>query len=412
MIHDAARERALTHVARLCYGQCIVRHAARSKKQKSREYEPGNPENHNAFGFQVWLCTVPSRLRAQEELISALPPSFRVDASRAAMPSEVRSRQGKRCCWDLSKTDRNLQYKGPALGFLPGAVNAQVGQARNAASVPTAAGQENTPVALPSAKPASKKRKSTEAHVPVTTTVDFNSGDLKDALMDENCDHVRRRINGLFDSGAMSKTAFAREIGVSAKSLNEFLGQDGPFSGAGCYGAAWQYFKKSEGAGVKLSVKKQKINPVGEMVPKAAAAAGPKAVAAAAAAAFDVSGIVLPGEEYDDVPVYDNCDEIRRKINAHLKKPGATQAQLCRDMSAQLHGFDRPSKGLQSSQLATFRKGKGATSGAKSSVFYGAYVFFEKLRIKDGKAKSKHRLAMEEEWGSSGMDRTIDDRSK
>ena len=308
------------------------------------------------------------------------------------------------------KTDKNLQSKGPALGLLPGAVNAQVGQARDVASVPTAAGQENTPVAVPSAKPASKKRKSTEPHVPVTATVDFNSGDLKDALMDENCDHVRRRINGLFDSGAMSKTAFAREIGVSAKSLNEFLGQDGPFSGAGCYGAAWQYFKKREGAAVKLSVKKQKINPDSEGVPKAAAAIRPKAAAAAAAAAFDVSGIVLPGEEDDDVPVYDTCTEIRRKINAHLKKSGTTQAQLCRDLSAQLH-VNRPSKGLQGSQLATFLKGKGVRSGAKSSVFYAAYVFFEKLRIKDGKAKSKHRLAMEEEWGSSGMDRTADDHT-
>ncbi len=309
-----------------------------------------------------------------------------------------------------NKTDETMQSRGPALGPLPGAVNTQVGQARNAANAPTADGQENTPVALPSAKPASKKRKSTEPHVPATATVDFTSGDLKDALMDENCDHVRRRINGLFDSGAMSKTAFAREIGVSAKSLNEFLGQDGPFSGAGCYGAAWQYFKKREGAGVELSVKKQKINPVSQGAPKAAATIGPKAAAAAAAAAFDVSGIVLPGEEYDDVPVFDTCTEIRRKINAHLKKPGATQAQLCRDMSAQLYD-NCPPKGLQSSQLATFRKGKGVRSGAKSAVFYAAYVFFEKLRIKEGKPKSKHRLSMEEEWGEDGMDRSIDDRT-
>jgi hypothetical protein len=35
-------------------------------------------------------------------------------------------------------------------------------------------------------------------------------------------------------------------------------------------------------------------------------------------------------------------------------------------------------------------------------VFYAAYVFFEKLRLAEGKQKSKHRLEMEEIWGGKG----------
>jgi hypothetical protein len=111
------------------------------------------------------------------------------------------------------------------------------------------------------------------------------------------------------------------------------------------------------------------------------------------------------------VPVFDSCDEIRRKINAHLKKPGVTQAQFCRDLHAQLQGPSRPAKPFQGTQLTRFRNSKGALTGAKSLVFYAAYVFFEKMRIKEGKPKSKHRLEMEEEWGREGIDRTVDGNS-
>lgn len=46
---------------------------------------------------------------------------------------------------------------------------------------------------------------------------------------------------------------------------------------------------------------------------------------------------------------------------------------------------------------------RGPTAGAESKVFYGAYVYFEKLRIKEAKAKSKKREEMEKVWGRRGM---------
>ncbi|GAB1310750.1 hypothetical protein MFIFM68171_00960 [Madurella fahalii] len=267
---------------------------------------------------------------------------------------------------------------------------------------------------LPSDKKPSKKRKSTEDHAPVAP-VNIDDIDLEGMIMDENCDQVRRKVERLIDSGAITKTAFAREIGVSARSLNSFLGTHGPTSGSRCaaYGASWEYFKKREIAGIKVPAKKRKTSATDSAATNntTTTSGGKRQRGATNSVAVDLSGIELDGEEDDEVPVYDTCDEIRRKINAHLRKPGVTQAQLCRDIYAQLKGPCRPKNPFQSSQLANFRRMKGALSGARSSLFYGAYVFFEKLRIKEGKPKSKHREEMETEWGHAGMRRDIDNRT-
>ncbi|GKU09410.1 unnamed protein product [Fusarium langsethiae] len=122
----------------------------------------------------------------------------------------------------------------------------------------------------------------------------------------------------------------------------------------------------------------------------------------------DISGIHLPHEEEDDVPIYDDCDEIRRKINAHLRTFNVTQAQFCRDLYAQ---FKAPKcKGIQSKQLSDFRSAKGSNCGAKSSVYYAAYVYFEKLRIAQRKPMSQHR-ALIMDLNPGGIPRDVDDRT-
>jgi hypothetical protein len=54
-------------------------------------------------------------------------------------------------------------------------------------------------------------------------------------------------------------------------------------------------------------------------------------------------------------------------------------------------------------------KRKSNIGGAKSIVFYAAYVYFEKLRTKERKPKGKKREEMEKVWGRNGVDRTKDD---
>ena len=55
-----------------------------------------------------------------------------------------------------------------------------------------------------------------------------------------------------------------------------------------------------------------------------------------------------------------------------------------------------------------FRKKRGPTSGCTSSVYYTAYVFFEKWRIVQNEAKCKHRIEMEKIW-PGGAERDRDD---
>jgi hypothetical protein len=52
-------------------------------------------------------------------------------------------------------------------------------------------------------------------------------------------------------------------------------------------------------------------------------------------------------------------------------------------------------KKIQSKVLNDFLTKKGASAGNNSSAFYARYVFFEKMRLIDGKDKSKHRGEME-----------------
>ncbi|KAK4192851.1 hypothetical protein QBC35DRAFT_469711 [Podospora australis] len=260
--------------------------------------------------------------------------------------------------------------------------------------------------------------------------IDLDDIDLDNYPIDKNCDQVRRLINKLLDGGAMTKTDFAKEIGVSAKSLAGFMGCHGAMKGANfaAYDAAWEWFKKREIAGVPLPSKKQKVTATAAPPTTAAstsgatttttaagkkAAAGASAPAAAAAAApavaVDISDVVLEGEdERDEIPVFDSCDEILRKINLYLQKDGVTQAQFCREIYGQLRSPNKP-KLFQSVQLQRFRGMKGAYAGCKSLIYYCAYVFFEKIRIKEGKPKSKHRLEQEELWGPRGADRDHED---
>lgn len=47
--------------------------------------------------------------------------------------------------------------------------------------------------------------------------------------------------------------------------------------------------------------------------------------------------------------------------------------------------------------LNEFLSKKGGTAGNTSVVFYGSYVFFEKMGVRDKKPKSKHRQDMDKE---------------
>ena len=142
-----------------------------------------------------------------------------------------------------------------------------------------------------------------------------------------------------------------------------------------------------EEAATSKPAKRLKTTPIDKKEAKAA-------LKAAAASLLDVSSIVnLKPDE--PTPVYDTCDTIRRKIRAMLAKDGVTQADFLRAIVTAAYGHNSTKK-IQASSLYSFLKQKGPLAGNTSGVYYAAYVFFEKLRVKQGKPKSKDREIMEE----------------
>ncbi len=196
----------------------------------------------------------------------------------------------------------------------------------------------------------------------------------------ENCDQIRRKIQSFINSGEMKVTEFQRQLACNSNSYSRFMGQNGQLKGVNSdvYGAAFRFFRRRELQGIKIPVKKVKRE---DEVKQS-----------------DVSAIRLDGEDTVSVEVYDSCNEIRKKIRAHLTQPSVTQAGFLREI-AKTYPDGRK---IQSKVLNDFLGKRGIFAGNTSAVYYSSYVFFEKMRIRDGKPKSKHRTEMETAYKDEG----------
>lgn len=210
-----------------------------------------------------------------------------------------------------------------------------------------------------------RKRKSDG---PAEDSVDLDDYDVDGMPVDKNPDQVRRQIRRFLDNGGMKVGEFCDALHVTNNSYNRFMQQSGRTKGleSQVYTKAWAYFAKRELAGLKMPTKKQKTSNAGS--------SGSGRSGQRTTASVDISGIHLEGEEEDDVPVYETCDEVRRKITAFLGRDAVTKTQFCRDLHAQLRSAKAPAK-IQGSQLDRFRGNKGATSGCTSSVYYVSGLF-------------------------------------
>ncbi|KAF4436276.1 hypothetical protein FACUT_6548 [Fusarium acutatum] len=252
--------------------------------------------------------------------------------------------------------------------------------------------------------------KKSKAELSLDEEIAAYKADLNDTIDDatfENdslpsCNVIRTKLDKLFDSGVMNKAEFCRATGTNSNSLNKFFRQKGSFGGSSS--AVWRnayvWFQQREVMGLKMpDTKKRQLQENTKDTPD-----GTPSKAVPTKALPDISDFHLEGEEIDNVPILDDCDEIRRK----MKIPNVTQAQFCRNIYAQ---FKAPTcKGVQSKQLSGFRNAKGSNAGAKSSVFYGAYVYFEKMRIAQKKPVTKHRVKMTF-MHPGGIPRDRDDRT-
>lgn len=109
---------------------------------------------------------------------------------------------------------------------------------------------------------------------------------------------------------------------------------------------------------------------------------------------------LLEGQAAGIVQIYDTCDDIRNEIDAHLRNHSVTKAAVAREFSK---GRPTGIPPIDPTDITKFSRRKGPLAGHSTKLFYAAYVYFERLRIKQGKDTSKKRKGMEEVHGDYGI---------
>ncbi|KAE9119786.1 hypothetical protein PF007_g8416 [Phytophthora fragariae] len=171
-----------------------------------------------------------------------------------------------------------------------------------------------------------------------------------------NCQQIRTKIRNFLGTKEMMQTAFLKLCDINSNSYYRFMNLKGPFGGCDN-----QTRRKSK-TGDDLLQKIQDVD--------------------------------LPDAHEDGtVPVYDDCDEVRKKINYFLGEKTVTKAAFLRALGD-----------VNSNSLRSFMNMKrGAGSGAANVVYRTVYVFFEKKRILEGGKKTKKRLDNEAKQGRNGF---------
>ncbi|KAJ7169681.1 hypothetical protein C8R46DRAFT_205344 [Mycena filopes] len=128
-------------------------------------------------------------------------------------------------------------------------------------------------------------------------------------------------------------------------------------------------FKENEVASAGKS-KKARVNE----------ASGPSSGKSKAKDTIEWQDVELDTNSDGTVPVFDFPGEVRRKIRLLLATPDFKVTHWLKEIG-----------GVNSNSYGRFMKEKDKTAGAANGTFYAAYVYFEKVRIAEGKKKSAGR---------------------
>ncbi|KZV92454.1 hypothetical protein EXIGLDRAFT_769001 [Exidia glandulosa HHB12029] len=106
---------------------------------------------------------------------------------------------------------------------------------------------------------------------------------------------------------------------------------------------------------------------------------------AAPITAYDgLRDIILEGEHDGTLRVYDDCDDVRRKIRL-----------LCATPRFERDAWLNELNDVDDDDLKAFMEAKGPQVGADNPTYRSAYVYFEKVRIRDNRPKTKKRMEAE-----------------
>ena len=205
---------------------------------------------------------------------------------------------------------------------------------------------------------------------------------------------IRNEFQRYLDSCGRTQGSVLEEIRINNNSFRKFMNPKtykNQWSAAqnGTYWAAAKLLAQEKHAAKQQAGKKRK--------PAAAADAGASGVVKKAKTESRADAEawlhkVMAGTNATTV-VYDSCPEVVKKIKQCLQDhPGLTRAAFCKVALL----------GSNNNALARFLAAKGQDQSG-NQVYPRAYAFFEKLRLQEGKAKSKIRIKNEAEQGATGF---------
>ena len=118
---------------------------------------------------------------------------------------------------------------------------------------------------------------------------------------------------------------FQKACDIGANSYRIFMAQNGPSAGTGSdtFHGAFAFFKKREIAGLKMPQKKK-----AKTTDKESTSSKKGSTKEKEQDKLNVAGITLHGEDKAKVPIFETCDDIRTKINRHLRDTGWVHTDL------------------------------------------------------------------------------------
>ncbi|KAG4054193.1 hypothetical protein PC123_g10682 [Phytophthora cactorum] len=195
----------------------------------------------------------------------------------------------------------------------------------------------------------------------------------------------------------MTQTAFLKLCNINSNSYYRFMNLKGPYGGCDNQtyeGAAIFFYRREK----KEKADKAKLKALKPQARKRKATEEKeqktKKLKTGDELLKKIQDVELPDMDEDgSVAVFDDCDEIRMKINFFLGEKIVTKAVFLRALGD-----------INSNSLRSFMNSKrGAGSGAANVVYRTAYIFFEKKRILEGGKKTKKRLDSEKTQDRHGF---------
>ena len=213
----------------------------------------------------------------------------------------------------------------------------------------------------------------------------------------DDCDEVRAKSLEFINQCRLRIREWLRMIGdVNNKSWNDFVSYRGPASGAAnrAYYSAYIFLEKvriarGDGKSRARELAEAQFGPAGRPLRHDSKSRGPS-VENQGMLRF-VKSIRLEGELEGRVPVYDDCDEVRRKSLDFISSYGIRVSEWLRLIG-----------GVNSKSWRDFVSYSGERAGAANKAYYAAYVLLEKLRIASNQEKSSKRILAEIEFGETG----------